>query len=131
MGKRGDHKDDYHDPAPGTNLHLILLLMRSPRGLTTPEARQLGILSGQKGVAQSLAYLRDQCGYAYAVIGVEPHEPFMRRYRTDAPRPGNCRPLYRYMITARYRWNGTVAEDYVAARLQREADRERCATSAR
>lgn len=107
MGRRGTHKSDYNDPSAGTQTHLILTLLRSPRGLTSREATEFGLLAHNRKLACVLIYLRDQCGYDYRAIAWERNS--RRRGRDDV----------RFIVTARYNWNGTVAEDYMAVRANR------------
>lgn len=118
MGRRGDHKSSYRDPRAGSITHLLLCLLRSPRGITSRECIDLGLLPNVLRLRCILIYLRDQCGYDYRVIGTEP-SPVIERQYAEGVRLGRGPNYKRYIVTCRFSWRGDVSEDYVAARDRR------------
>ena len=89
-------------------MHLLLLLLRGARGLTAHEAVDLGLVRGVANFSTAMEALKDMHGYSFTVVAT--HEP---------KGGGVGRKQYRWIATARYLWNGSVAEDYALARLKR------------
>jgi hypothetical protein len=96
-GKRGP-RDYYSQPRPGTKIHAIVLAMLSHRGLTSAEARELGLTT-----SCSLARIASQkidSEYGYLVRAL----PCRRERCGDRGR------TFAYRIVGKTLWNGTVID---------------------
>lgn len=124
MSARGDHKRDYHEPRAGSRLHLMLLLLRSPYGLSQGRAQELGFTNRRQGMHSILNFLRVECGYEFLMIGEDKKTPFTRiRNGRFENVPSGSRAPFIYTVSCRYNWDTTVAEDFIANRLRREEER--------
>lgn len=103
MGRRG-----YAVARAGTNAHLLTLLMRAPGGLSANRAKELGLLSRGSTFAYFREKLENEYGYETKVVREE-------------PTGGRGRRRHWVAVTARYGWDGSVMEDYVAERVKRGA----------
>lgn len=104
MAQRGHVRADYCLPRPGTRKHLVEMLLRRPRGITSREGIELGLLATSTNLHVIMAQLRDFSGYEIAAIDWE---------------PGKKKGFVRYAITARYNWDMSIAEDLIANRENR------------